>query len=331
MTTDDPNIPDDPLDAAAHWFTRDHGGLMTPDERRVFEAWRQADPRHEQAYREMMRVWGVAGATPDKVFENILRRRPQPPAAALSSRRRILALGAGGASCAAVAAVLAGPERWFREPAFSGRYASRRGERRTVDLPDGSALTLNTDSIAQVRFYESERRILLEQGEAFFSVAQAADRPFVVDAGLATVTVTGTQFNVRRDADRVSVAVASGSVEVAGGKWWRREARRLGAAQALQVAGTAALPEAAAANVDALTAWRQGKVVFDAAPLAAIVAEMNRYRARPVRLRSAALRDLRVAGVFSTDDPDAFLDVLPSLAPVAVLRLPDGGSEIVPR
>lgn len=329
MTINDPNIPDDPNDAAAHWFTREHGGLMTQDERRVFEDWRRADPRHEQAYQEMLRVWGVAKATPDAVFENILQRRP-PPVAGFSSRRRILALGAGAACCAAAAAVMIGPERWFHDPAFSGRYVSQRGERRMVDLPDGSALTLNTDSVALVEFYESERRIVLEQGEAFFSVASAPTRPFVVEAGLATVTVMGTEFNVRRDADQLSVAVESGSVEVAAGHWWRRAVRRLSAAQSVRVSNTSALSEVATTNIDALTAWRQGKVVFDAAPLETIVAEMNRYRAQPVRLQ-ASLRNLRVAGVFSTDDPNAFLDVLPSLAPVTVLRLPDGRSEIVRR
>ena len=304
---------------------------MTPDERRIFEAWRQADPRHELAYQDMMRVWGVAKATPDQVFESILRRPHQPPAAGFSSRRRILALGAGAACCAAAATVFVGPERWFHAPTFSESYVSRRGERRMVDLPDGSMLTLNTDSIVHVQFYTSERRILLEQGETFFSVASAQDRPFVVDAGVATVTVTGTEFNVRRDTEQVLVAVESGSVEVAGGKWWNRTVRRLSAAQSVQVASTAGISEVSTANIETLTAWRQGKVVFDAVPLATIVAEMNRYRAQPVRLQSASLRGLRVAGVFSTDDPNAFLDVLPSLAPVTVLRLPDGRSEIVSR
>lgn len=38
-----PKPPRDPLDAAAYWFARDHGGLMTADERRQFEAWRRAE------------------------------------------------------------------------------------------------------------------------------------------------------------------------------------------------------------------------------------------------------------------------------------------------
>ncbi|UYO95024.1 FecR family protein [Pollutimonas sp. M17] len=331
MTTNKQKPPDDPHDAAAHWFTREHGGLMTPDERRMFEAWRQADVRHEQAYQEMMRVWSMAKATPDAVFENILDRRPGWTSV-MASRRRVLGVGAGAACCAAAAAVLMGPERWLHAPEFSERYLTRRGERRRVDLPDGSMLTLNTDSVAQVRFYRSERHVRLEQGEVFFAVASALDRPFMVDAGLAAVTVTGTAFNVRRDPDhQVSVVVESGSVEVAGGRWWNRDVRRLTARQAVQVDRSAVASEVFPADVNVAMAWRQGKVVFDATSLEAIVAEINRYRTRPIQLQSASLRQLRVAGVFSTDDPDAFLDVLPSLAPVTVLRLPDGRTMITPR
>lgn len=327
---DDLNIPDDPHDAAAHWFTREHGGLMTARERQVFEAWRDADPRHVQAYEEMRRVWDIAQATPDAVFEKILQRVPAP-AGGVPHRRRALALGLGAACTAALAAAVVGPERWLQSPAFSQRYTSRRGERRDVELPDGSILTLNTDSVAHVRFYESERRILLEQGEVFFSVATEKQRPFVVDADLATVKVTGTRFNVRRDPEQFAMAVESGSVEVSSGHWWHRDVRRLSAGQGAHVAPGAAALDVAPVNVAAVMAWRQGKAVFDAAPLEAIVAEMNRYRAQPILLRNPSLRRLRMAGVFSIDDPEAFLDILPTLAPVAVLRSASGRSEIVPR
>ncbi len=55
-TSDFSNLPGDPLDAAAYWFTRDHGGLMTAGERRRFQAWRQADPAHERAYQEILQI-----------------------------------------------------------------------------------------------------------------------------------------------------------------------------------------------------------------------------------------------------------------------------------
>lgn len=325
----DPDIPDDPHDAAAHWFTRERGGLMTPEERRAFEAWR-AQPRHEQAYREMLRVWEVAEATPDAVFETILQKDSRPAGRILHGRRALM-LGLGSASAAALAVAAVGPPLWLQQPAFQQRYASGRGERQSVELPDGSTLALNTDTVVQARFYDSERRVLLERGEAFFSVAADPIRPFLVDADLAIVKVTGTRFNVRRDADALAVAVESGSVEVAGGHWWKPDVRRLARGQGARIAQAGGAVNVSSIDVAAASAWRRGKAVFDAAPLEAIVAELNRYRARPIVLRGPALGQLRIAGVFSIDEPDAFLDALPSLAPVAVRRGADGGAEIIPR
>lgn len=365
-----PTIPDDPHDAAAHWFTRERAGAMTPDERQVFEAWR-AQPRHEQAYREMLRVWEVAEATPDAVFEEILQKNPKAGDAAarhggttarrnnaavrqregpfprgkvamaprnelgaaseVSHGRRGLLWGLGAASTAALAVAFVASPRWFGGAGFTQRYASRLGERQTVELPDGSTLALNTDTAIEVQFGESERRVLLERGEAFFSVAADSSRPFLVDAALATVKVTGTRFNVRRDSGALAVSVESGSVEVSGGRWWKPDVRRLGPGQGVRVAQGAGRMEVSSVDVAAVSAWRQGKAVFDAAPLEAIVAELNRYRARPIMLRNPALAQLRIAGVFSIDEPNAFLDILPTLAPVAVRRSPDGSVEIVPR
>lgn len=74
-----PNLPRDPLDAAAYWFARDRGGLMTAGERRQFEAWRQADAAHERAYQEMLQVWGLTQAVPDRDLRALLSRRRAPP------------------------------------------------------------------------------------------------------------------------------------------------------------------------------------------------------------------------------------------------------------
>ncbi len=350
-----PNLPDDPHDAAAHWFTRERAGSMTPEERLAFEQW-QAEPRNAQAYGEMLRVWKVAEATPDEVFEDILLEgvkqrhsdaharqasaashagRPRPgtrqSAGDISHGRRGLVWGLGAACTAALAVAFVASPRWFSGAGFTQRYVSHLGERRTVDLPDGSTLALNTATSVTVQLRGSERRVLLERGEAFFSVAADASRPFMVDAGLATVKVTGTRFNVRRDVDALAVAVESGSVEVSGGHWWKPDVHRLGPGQGAWVAHDAGRVRVSSVDVAAVSAWRQGKAVFDAAPLEAIVAELNRYRAQPIVLRNASLARLRIAGVFSVDEPDAFLEVLPTLAPVAVRRSPGGEVEIIPR
>jgi len=323
------DVPTDPHDAAAYWFAREHGGLMSAAERETFDAWLRADAAHIQAYREMRAVWQVAQAVPDRRLRPIVT--PAADAAPHFAMRRYMLGGLATACGAAVVAGIWGPRWAAGEPVFSERYATGRGERRQAALPDGSLLMLNTATVAHVTFYDAQRTVLLQEGEVMFSIAPDAQRPFVVHTELGQVRVTGTRFDVRVDAERLDVAVESGSVEVTAGAWWRRFTRMLAPGQGLRIAaGLSAAAPARQVDVAAMTAWRQGKVVFDSVPLAEVVDEINRYRNRPVRVQGA-LRQLRIAGVFNIDDTDTFLAVLPTLAPVLVVPGADGGSEIVAR
>lgn len=86
-----------------------------------------------------------------------------------------------------------------------------------ADLPDGSKAFLNRNSeiTYQGRFGKNERRIKLT-GEAFFEITPDADRPFIIDAGVANVTVLGTSFNVMTNNGNceVEVMVSTGKVMV---------------------------------------------------------------------------------------------------------------------
>lgn len=302
---------------------------MTAAERQAFDAWRRADGAHESAYQEMLQVWRAAQAVPDQKLRNIVNRVQRAPDM-VSRKRRHVDWGLGLACSAAVVAGVVGPRLWALEPSFSARYSTKRGERRRIVLPDESVLNLNTATAASVRFYDAERVVELQAGEIMFAVASNKSRPFIVETDLARVRVTGTRFDVRGDPDRLIVAVESGSVEVSTGSWWRRQTERLTAGLGVSVAANAPALNVEPVDVPALTAWRQGKVVFDGTPLGQVVEEMNRYRDHPIRVRAGALSRLRIAGVFSVDDTDSFLDVLPTLAAVRVVRGPDGNSDIVP-
>src|SRR5262249_11450268 len=68
-------------------------------------------------------------------------------------------------------------------PVIKQDYSTEVGQQRQVKLPDGSTLVLNTDSSVTVNYSLRERGIHLTRGEVTFSVAQEADRPFLVRVG----------------------------------------------------------------------------------------------------------------------------------------------------
>ncbi|MCH5374929.1 MAG: FecR domain-containing protein, partial [Planctomycetes bacterium] len=98
-------------------------------------------------------------------------------------------------------------------------------QRRRVELPDGSIVYLNHD--AQITL-QSDRHVVLARGEIFVEVApryadgaseegdSRGDRRFVVVTPDRELIALGTKFNVRTDAQRTSVAVVQGKVQVSG-------------------------------------------------------------------------------------------------------------------
>lgn len=91
------------------------------------------------------------------------------------------------------------------------------GQRKTVNMKDGSRLVLNAGSTVCIpEDFSHERRIRIEDGEVFFDVKQNTEKPFIVESGPLTTTVLGTSFNVSayKDVQRLHVGVVSGKVSV---------------------------------------------------------------------------------------------------------------------
>jgi transmembrane sensor len=166
-------------------------------------------------------------------------------------------------------------------------YETRPGERRQIALADGSQITLAPASRLRAASRWRPRALSLERGEAFFVVAHQDDQPFTVQAGDALVRVVGTRFNVHRGADRdVRVEVEQGVVQVSEGPNGQDRAVTLRAGQ-MAVADARGLTVGVLAQPELAGGWRQGRLAYDDAPLAEVVADLNRYSPRPLSDRLA--------------------------------------------
>lgn len=318
---DDANQPD----TAAGWFARWHSGDLTRRQRRAFARWRRDHPEDAREFDRMQQLGKAAADLPrDQVRALLGGSIPERPR---RSRQLPLRIAFACAALAAAAAVA-----WWSLPADTPSYAvavsAERGERRQVTLPDGSVLEINGDTRADVKLYDERREVALDSGEILFTVSADPSRPFIVRAGGGVVRVTGTVFNVRRDADQVAVLVASGTVEVTGGHWWNLGRAVLRPGHGIRVPGSGAIGVPAPADVESAIAWREGRVVFKNAPLTEVVQEMNRYLSTPLRLADDRAGRLRVSASFSLDRPEALVDALPSVAPIRLTPRPGGPTDI---
>lgn len=315
-----------PQEQALDWFSREQLGELTLQEQRERDAWLAQDPANEREYRSLQQVWQVADHLPMDEMREIMNRPAQEEP---NFARRHWVLGTG-ATFATVAAGAWFSRSMWATPVFTQRLLTARGERKQLELPDGSRLDLNTDTEVNIAFYDSRRSVELLRGEVLFAVQSDKSRPFSVDAGQAQVLVTGTQFNVRREAESVTVAVREGSVQLSTGPWWRRERAMLSAGQVSSAVKSSVMP-LGQERVEAITAWQEGRIVFRDVPLATVAQELSRYLDHPLRVADVQIAKLRISGTLSIEEPAAALDILPDIAPVLVARQADGSALLMAR
>ncbi|WP_414899579.1 FecR family protein [Sphingomonas flavalba] len=299
-------------DEARRWIARMASAEMTADELALFTAWRAADPTHNRAFEQQRAVWRAAGRRP-AAGHGPARRRSRWPR--FPSARRVSRPAAAGLAAAAIAALLLGPDI-----AVLVRADHRAGTAvESVMLPDGSRASLNAGAAIVVAYDDTERRIELLRGDAWFTVAHGDNRPFRVTALGGVTEDIGTAFEVRRDGASVAVAVTEGAVEVRAAATGARLPLR--AAQRARYDKGGAVVRLGAADPTTIAAWRQNEILLDRATVAEAVAQIGRYRAAPVFVVGAPAPNRRISGVFRADRPDEAIDAVAGMADLAVYRL----------
>lgn len=324
--------PDEAVAAkAARWLARLRSPECTAGDREGFQRWLARDPRHWQAYNETERAWTRAAALAedpelrmlaDDVLRRAVRRRIAPP---LRGRRWLGASAALVAAGALLAAVLL--PHWPRPASPPPTvYGTGIGEIRSFTLADHSVVTLDTDTLMEVRMDEGRRELELLRGKAQFDVAHDQARPFAVRAGQVVVTALGTVFQVKSDPDATEVALLEGRVRVAGATpATRARMRELAAGETLLAADTGEWRTGALSR-DVATGWLTGRIVFDSVPLHAAVAEFNRYSRKKLRLEDADIAGIEIHGVFNAGDPQSISLALEYAYPILA---EDRGNDVV--
>ncbi len=322
---------------AVRWALLGEEASMPPELRLAFRAWLDGDPLRPAAYARAAAALDLVEAHAAEPEILALRqralsaRRDPSRAALLRPAAAFAALLAVTAAVGGYGAYLAGRPSRAVSAAEDGAtsasvehqlYRTAVGERATVSLPDGSVATLDTDSALQVDYTPAERGVRLLKGQALFEVAKHRPTPFQAYAGDRRITAVGTLFDVRLDRRRIKVALIEGRIRVAqldpaAGRPAAGAAMLLGPGEVLET-GPGAPMRVRRGDVGRVDSWKDGVLVFDDARLADAVNELNRYTVRPIVIRDAALRSLRVTGVFKTGQPERFAQTMAEIFPLAV-------------
>lgn len=302
----------DLAEQAAFWCMRLHDEDCTTEERAEFERWLVQDPAHAAEYRSMVEIWDVSALLPRRIEP----RKTALPRATWWQRF----------ATAAIVIVLTGLHGWHQGwLPTSFQHVSAGPGLRTVRLADGSEVELNRKTSLLFLNFRDRRLIRLNDGEAFFHVRHDAEHPFEVIAGNGRIVVTGTKFNVWHYQDNVTVTLTEGSVKVLNERQRPNpSATFLSPGQQISFGDNNAQLRIVQVDPRAVLAWRENRLVLNDLSLREALPLINRYLDEPIFLADNTVGNLRIGGVFNTDNVHGLIKNLPKVLPVQLTQKPDG-------
>jgi transmembrane sensor len=307
---------------AVGWVQHLDSGRVTPADVQALKRWRSRSPDHEAAFADALRLWKEFAPAARGLRE---RGQLSPGLAARplfhSALSRRAAIGGALATVSAVAAyaMISPPlDLWPSVSELAADYRTVTGEQRQLELPSDVSMHLNSQTSVALRG-DDGARVELISGEASFVSKSQQERRLIVLAADGIMTTSQAHFDVRRAGRSVCVTCIGGNVNVT----LESQATLLGSGQQVRY-DDRGLGPVVSIDIELVTAWQQGVLIFRSTPLAEVVEEINRYRSGRVILMDRELARKSISGRFRIDHMDDILVRLNQAFGITSRALPGG-------
>ncbi len=198
------------------------------------------------------------------------------------------------------------------------------GSQSTIELPDGSIVTLNSGSVIKYSnvFSGKDRNIKLE-GEAYFKVKKNSKKPFVVYAKNTSIQVLGTTFNVKAypEEDVIETTLVEGSVKVkpeinnsAEKEIILKPNQTLSVQKNSNGKFTVSLHEKI--NPVLYTSWKDPRWIIQGEKMGNMMKKLQRKYDVNIEIADKSLNDHKFSGTLADETLEQTLDIIKSIAPI---------------
>ena len=150
-----------------------------------------------------------------------------------------------------------------------------------IVLTDGTQVTLDAGS--KFRYpeeFQADKREVFMNGEGYFEVSSDPEKPFIIHANEAIITVLGTKFNIRawRQNKRVVVAVADGKVSLSSKKLHDKDSKVIiskNQVSQLEEDKKPTTPEYS--DITKYMTWLNYEMHFTSVPLSEVLQQLERW------------------------------------------------------
>ncbi|MGV8090818.1 MAG: FecR family protein [Mangrovibacterium sp.] len=154
--------------------------------------------------------------------------------------------------------------------------SSPRGQITSLTLFDGSVVWLNSEStIKYSSDFNTKKREVYVEGEAYFEVTHHEKKPFIVNLGNSQVKVHGTSFNVKAypQSNRIETVLMEGKIEFIANS----QSILLNPCERIVLSPQEGTIEKDQVDVEKITAWKKGKYYYSNEKLSTIIGQLQRW------------------------------------------------------
>ena len=310
------------LEHAAHWYALLCAGEFNASDKQAWQQWRAASHQNRWAWQQVevlqQQLAPVADELSLQTFDDLDQQISL-------SRRAILRSLLMGISVSGISAV-----SWYGHQQGTFEFAladthTNTGEVKTITLPDGTLVTLDTASSINFHISASERRITLRQGQIMVQTAsltspqmststQAFTKtqpPLFVDSPHGQMQALGTRFSVRLFDQHTQLNVYQHSVRIT-----NTVGQQVLCPAQYSVNFTDQIINQPINSLEQQS-WTKNMLVVNSMPLPDFIAELNRYRLGILRC-DADLQQMKMSGAFNTLKTAEALQAVENAFPVKV-------------
>ena len=302
---------EDALADAVHWYIKLTSEDVTDAEKQAWEVWLNQSAAHHQAWERILQKLSLFESLPADIGVTVLARASSK----VNTHRRDALKFLG------LMAVVAVPAAYLYKEALLGSndydYSTRVGERKTVTLPDGTVLVLNTNTAVTMAASSQARTLTLHRGEILVQTGHAGvdGRPLMVNTVFGNILPLGTQFNVRHFDHLTRITLFEGRLQLTA-----KEGAQLVMKPNQEVDMFATHIHLHSENSLLSAAWQNGYLQADNLALQSLIEELARYRSGFL-LCHPDVREMKVSGAYSVDDIDASLNSLTQTFPLKIQQI----------
>lgn len=305
-------------------------GEALPHEQLQVHEWLQANEANEKYFRHFTTIWNesktlAATITVDekeawkkfksRIEKNAAETKKRKPATLLFKRQLQVA----------AAVLLIAVAGWLVYNAASNSEALMVNKQTFAStlidtLTDGSIITLNKNTkLDYPSAFTGKTRTVQLKGEAFFKVAHDKAKPFIVNANDITITVVGTEFNVKNYDSSTQVIVESGIVRVSKGS----NSIELHKGEQVMIKNNNASFEKSVIKDSLYNYYRTKEIICSNTPLPAVIATINEAYNAHIVLGSEALNQLQLSATFKDEDLQTIITIIQQTFDLQVTRQGD--------